>query len=132
MYSGYILFCKKTSLGQCLSKKLYTCADRGGDEVATIKKGSVLFAYNSETKTLVGPFTAASEGAARIETGAWTSEIDEHSASANVKLEWEDLHAIKDADERFPFLAKFEKCELSTIRVQTLLDALKEAPRFEE
>jgi hypothetical protein len=132
MYSGYILFCNKTSLGQCLNKRLYTCADSHGDEVKAIKKGSVLFAYNPETKTLVGPFTAASGGAERIETGAWTSKIDEHSASANVKLEWEDLHSMKNADESFPFLAKFEKCELSTMRVQTLLDALKEAPTFKE
>jgi hypothetical protein len=87
--------------------------------------------YNTDTRTLVGPFTAASEGAARIETGAWTSEIDEHSASANVKLEWENLHIIKDANERFLFLSKPEKCQLSTMKVQTLLDALKEAPKFE-
>jgi hypothetical protein len=132
MYSGYLIFCGKTTLGQCLSKRLFTCADSHGEEVASIKKGSVLFAYNPETRTLVGPFTAASGGAARIETGAWATKIDEHSASANVKLEWEDLHVIKNADEQFSFLAKFEKCELSTIRVQTLLDALKEAPKFEE
>ena len=131
MYSGYVLFCGKTTFGQCLSKRLYTCADSFKDEVAGIRRGSVLFMYNPETRTLVGPFTAASEGAKRIETGAWTSKIDEHSASENIKLEWEDLHVISDAGERFPFLNKPEKCQLSTLRVQTLLDALKEAPVFQ-
>jgi hypothetical protein len=131
MYSGYVLFCGNTTFGQCLSKRLYTCADTHKDEVSTIKKGAVLFMYNPETQTLVGPFTAASEGAKRIETGAWTSEVDEHSASENIKLEWEDLHVINNAGEQFPFLLKPEKCELSSLRVQTLLDSLKKAPRFE-
>jgi hypothetical protein len=131
MYSGYLLFCGKTTFGECLSKRLYTCIDSYKDEVAGIKRGSVLFMYNVETKTLVGPFTAATQGATRIETGAWSSEIDEHSASENVKLEWEDLHIISNAGERFPFLDKPEKCELTTLTVQTLLDALKEAPKFQ-
>jgi hypothetical protein len=131
MYSGYVLYCNKTALGQCVSKRQYTCSDSRKDEVSTIKKGSVLFMYDSIAKTLIGPFTAAKEGATRIETGTWSSTVDEHSASANIKLEWEDLHIIKDAGTRFPFLNKQEKCELSTLRVQTLLDALKEAPVYQ-
>jgi hypothetical protein len=130
MYSGYVLFCGKTTVGNCLAKKLYTCSEANKGEVATIKKGSVLFMYNTESRTLVGPFTAASQGATRIETGAWDTEVDEHSASENIKLEWEDLHVIDNADKKFPFLNKPEKCELHTLKVQTLLDALKEAPVF--
>lgn len=130
MYSGYVLFCGNTTVGACLNKKLYTCAETQKDEVANIQKGSVLFLYNSQTRSLVGPFTAASGGAERIETGAWTSEVDEHSASENIKLEWEDLHIIDNADKQFPFLDKPEKCQLSTLAVQTLLDALKNAPSF--
>ncbi len=109
---------------------MFTCADEKTNEVNAIPKGSVLFMYNTDTKSLIGPFTAASEGASRIETGTWTSEIDEHSASANVKLEWEDLHIINNADQRFPFLIKPEKCKLPQLRIQTLLDALKEAPLY--
>ena len=130
MYSGYVLFCNKSTLGQCVSKRQYTCSDSQKDEVGGIKKGSVLFMYDSTLNTLIGPFTAATEGASRIETGAWSSKIDEHSASANVKLEWEDLHVITDAGTRFPFLNKPEKCELPTLTVQTLLDALKDAPAY--
>ena len=131
MYSGYVLFCNKTTLGQCVSKRQYTCTDSHKSEVETIKKGSILFIYDSASKSLVGPFTAATESASRIETGAWSTRIDDHSASANVKLEWEDLHVIHNAAEKFPFLNEPEKCELSTLRIQTLLDALKEAPTFQ-
>ncbi len=87
--------------------------------------------YNSETQTLVGPFTAASQGAERIETGTWDSDVDEHSASANVKLEWENPHIIQKAEERFPFLKNPKKCELSPLWTHELLDALKNAPIFE-
>jgi hypothetical protein len=131
MYSGYILFCNKTTIGQCLAKKLYTCADSHENEVVNIPRGAVLFMYNSENRTLIGPFTAASPGAARIETGTWTSKVDEHSASENIKLEWENLHIINSADEMFPYLKNTEKCELSTLRVQELLDALRDSPPFQ-
>ncbi len=131
MYSGFVLFCNKTTLRQCLSRRLYTCADSHTEDLREVKRGSVLFLYDSDTKNLVGPFTAADEGASRIETGAWRSEIDEHSASANVKVEWEDLHIIKNAEERFPFLNQPQKCQLSSLQVQTLLDALKEATVFQ-
>ena len=87
--------------------------------------------YNPETKTLVGPFTAAAEGATKIETGTWDSDVDEHSASANIKLEWENPHIIENAAERFPFLKNPTKCELSPLWIHTLLDALKNAPVFE-
>jgi hypothetical protein len=131
MYSGYVLFCEKTTLGQCVSKRQYSCSDSHKEEVETIKRGSVLFMYDPQTKTLIGPFTAASEGASRIETGTWRSEIDRHTPSADIKLEWQDLHIISNADEKFSFIADPEKCELSTLNVQTLLDALKEAPVYQ-
>ena len=130
MNSGYVLFCGKASFAQCMSRRLFTCAGNRAEEVKTVPQGAVLFMYNEDSKTLVGPFTAASEGASRIETGAWTSEIDLHSASANIKLEWEDLHILEYAADRFPFLNNPEKCELTPMRIQTLLSALKDSPQF--
>ena len=128
MYSGYVLFCNKMTLGQCVSKRQYTCSDSHKDEVEAIKPGSILFMYDPDAKSLLGPFTAAEEGASRIETGAWSTKIDEHSASANVKLEWEDLHLIENVDEKLPFLSRLETCALSTLQVQEVMDALRESP----
>ncbi|HTY74246.1 MAG TPA: hypothetical protein VMD05_01610, partial [Candidatus Nanoarchaeia archaeon] len=102
MYSGYVLFCNKMTLGQCVSKRQYTCSDHRKNEVEAIKQGSILFVYDPDAKNLLGPFTAAEEGASRIETGAWSTKIDDHSASANVKLEWEDLHLIENVDKALP------------------------------
>ena len=119
------------TLGQCVNKRQYTCTDSHKGEVQTIKQGSVLFMYDPEAKSLMGPFTAAEEGASRIETGAWSTRIDEHSASANVKLEWEDLHLIKNVDEQLPFLSKLKTCALSTLQVQEAMASLKEAPLYQ-
>ncbi len=130
MNSGYILFCGQASFGQCLSKRFYVCAGKEAEAVKKISKNAVLFVFNPDTKTLVGPFTAANEGATRIETGTWTSTIDEHSASANIKLEWVDLRIIEKASDRFDFLGNPKKCNLSPLTTQTLLDALKEAPIY--
>jgi hypothetical protein len=131
MYSGYVLFCNKVTMGQCVSKRQYTCSDTHKDEVESIKRGSILFMYDPDAKTLLGPFTAAEEGASRIETGAWSTLINEHSASANVNLEWEDLHLIKNADEQFPFLNKLKTCSLSSLEVQEVMTSLKKAPAFQ-
>jgi hypothetical protein len=130
MNTGYVLFCNQASFGQCVSKRLYSCAGKHAEEAKKIPVGAVLFIFNTDAKTLIGPFTSASEGAERIETGAWNSTIDEHSASENVKLEWEDLHIIQNANVQFPFLANPEKCKLSALTTQTLLDALKEATPY--
>ena len=116
------------TLGQCVSKRQYTCSDNHKGEIEAIRQGSILFLYDPDAKSLMGPFTAAEEGATRIETGAWSTKIDEHSASANVKLEWEDLHLIENVNEQLPFLSKLQTCTLSTLQVQEVMDALKEAP----
>ncbi len=38
---------------------------------------------------LLGPFTVV-QGPEDLEKGTWYSSIDEHSASKNLKVEWED------------------------------------------
>jgi hypothetical protein len=131
MNTGYVLFCGQTTFLQCLSKRLYTCEDQHKNEVATIKRGSVLFIYNTQSDSLVGPFTAADEGASRIETGAWRSIVDEHSASENIQLQWEDLHILEKAGDRFEFLKNPEKCEVPPIWIQEMLDELAVAPRYQ-
>jgi hypothetical protein len=90
----------------------------------------VIFLYNLDNKSLLGPFTALSEGGRTVDTGAWTMNIDEHSASENVKVEWEELHKLDDAAEKLPFLNDPKTCALSTTQTQRALDLLKQAPLY--
>jgi hypothetical protein len=130
MYSGFILFCDKTGQEQCLREKKYTCADKKSTPTAKIKVGSIIFLYNADDKSLLGPFTALSEGGETVDSGAWAMKIDEHSASENVKLEWEDLHRLENAPAQLPFLVSPKKCELSTTQTERTLDLLKQAPLY--
>jgi len=48
MYDGYVFFCNKTSLQQCLSDKRYTCADEKTKPTEDqIKVGSIIFLQNA-------------------------------------------------------------------------------------
>lgn len=86
--------------------------------------------YNVESRTLVGPFTAVTENANQIEPGTWSTEINPDSLSGNIKVEWEDLHIIENALDRYTFLRDPKTCELPTLTVQTLLEDLKNAPFY--
>jgi len=130
MYSGYVLYCNNAEQEQCLKEKQYTCADKKPAPSAKIKVGSIIFLYNNENMTLLGPFTALSEGAETVDTGAWAMDIDEHSASENVKLEWENLHRLENAHEKLSFLEMPKTCELTTTQTQRALDLLKQAPLY--
>jgi Development and cell death domain len=130
MYSGFVLFCSNATQEQCLRQKQYTCADKKRTPTAKIKAGSIIFLYNTDDMSLLGPFTALSEGGGTVDTGAWAMKIDEHSASENVKLEWEDLHHLESAPEKLPFLKTPKICELSTTQTQRALDLLKQAPLY--
>jgi len=130
MYSGFVLFCDKSEQEQCLRKKQYTCAEKKPAPTSKINVGSIIFLYNVDDKSLLGPFTALTEGGETVDTGAWAMEVDEHSASENVKLEWEQLHRLENAPAQLPFLETPKTCELSTTQTQRVLDLLKHAPTY--
>ena len=130
MYSGFVLFCNKDSQADCIRNKMYTCADKETVPTEKVKVGSVIFLYNAEAGTLLGPFTALSEGAETMDAGAWKVDIDDHSASQNVKLEWEELHTLANAAEKLQFLKEPKTCALTTTQTQRGLDLLKQAPLY--
>jgi hypothetical protein len=130
MYAGYVLFCNDASQEQCLSRRLYVCADKEIAPQEKIKRGATIFLYNTDTKALLGPFTALGEGGEEFEEGSWAIDIDEHSASENVKVEWEELHLLQNAPDELPFLKDPKTCSLSETDTQRALDMLKEAPLY--
>ncbi len=125
MYDGYVFFCTKATQQQCLSKKRYTCVGEEKKSVEEIKEGSVIFLYNTDDKTLLGPFTALTMGGEELDAGAWAMDVDEHIPSEDIKVTWEDLHIIRSAPEELPFLNDPKICKLSTTEIQRTLDLLK-------
>ena len=130
MYDGYIFFCNKTTQQQCLSNKRYTCADKETKpDEAKIKAGSIIFLFNLDDKSLLGPFTAMREEN-ELDAGAWAMDVDTHIPSEDIKVAWEDLHIIQNAPEELPFLKDPKTCKLTSVQTQRALDMLKQGTLY--
>ena len=120
MYDGYVLFCNKESQEQCLINKRYTCADNQPKPIEEIKAGTVIFLFNTDDKSLVGPFSALPEGD-ELDAGAWVENEEHQYPYDDIKVTWEDLHIIQNAPEKLPFLNDSKTCKLSTGQTQRIL-----------
>ncbi len=130
MYDGYIFFCDKASLQQCVSNKKYTCVADGSKPTEPVNPGSLIFLYNTDDKTLLGPFTALTEDLEELDAGAWAEDIDEHIPSEDIKVTWEELHIIHDAQDKLEYLNNPKSCKISTTEVQRTLDLLKQGEPY--
>ncbi len=130
MYDGYVFFCTKESQQQCLSSKRYTCAGKPSKTAERIKEGSVIFLYNVDDKSLLGPFTALTEGGDELDAGAWAEDVDTKIPSEDLRVTWEDLHLIRNAPKELPFLEHPHTCRLTTLQTQRTLDLLKQGELY--
>jgi hypothetical protein len=130
MYVGYVFLCNMESLKDCVRQKLFTCSGESSKTIQEVAAGSVVFLLNTDSNTLIGPFTAPDSTRTGLEPGTWTEVEDTHSLSENIRVEWEDLHELKNAQGRFPFLKDIKSCKLSQLQTQELLDALGQGPLF--
>ena len=130
MYDGYVFFCNKTTQQQCISTKRYTCADKENMPAEPVKEGSVIFLYNTDDKSLLGPFTALTEGGDELDAGTWGVDVETHIPSEDIKVTWENLHIIRNADREFPFLVETKTCKLGTTQTQRVLDLLKQGELY--
>lgn len=130
MYDGYVFFCTRATQQQCLSKKRYTCAEQQAKPTGPIKEGSVIFLYNVDDKSLLGPFTALTEGAEKLDAGTWTMAVEETIPSGDIKVTWEDLRIIHNAPERIPFIDEKKTCRLTSLETQNILDLLKQGELY--
>lgn len=124
MYDGYVFLCNNQSQQQCISTKHYTCLSEQSKPSEAIKEGSVIFLYNVEDRSLLGPFTALTEGGAELDTGTWRMDVDTHIPSEDIKVMWENLHVIQNADKELPFLLDMKTCKLGFTQTQRILDLL--------
>jgi hypothetical protein len=129
MYTGYVFLCASESLKDCLKHKLFTCSGENVQIVRKMEVGSIVFLLNMDSNTLVGPFTATGSARTGLEPGGWR-EVTDTQNKASIRVEREELHEMKDAQDKFPFLKDINTCKLSHFQTQDLLNALKEAPLF--
>lgn len=128
MYEGYVFLCNSASQEECLRKKQYSCTGQQA-KPAELKEGSVIFLYNPDGKSLLGPFTTLSEGD-EMDAGAWVENVDERIPYEDIKVTWEDLHILQNAADQLPFLKDTKKCKLSTLETQRALDVLRQGQLY--
>lgn len=129
MYDGYVFYCTKDTQQQCLSNKRYTCTDENKPS-EKIKEGSVIFLYNTDDDSLLGPFTALSEGGNELDAGTWAMDIEDNQLSQNIKVTWEDLHIIRNAKSQLAFLTEYKGCRLPVTQTQRALNLLKQGELY--
>jgi hypothetical protein len=131
MQKGYVFLCNNPSMTECMRNKRFSCSGKQVKVAQELELNTVIFLFNDETGTLLGPFTVV-EGPEDLEKGTWYSSVDEHSFSENIKVEWERLHELKNATDKIPFLKDTKECALSDLQTQELLSTLKDAPLYAE
>jgi hypothetical protein len=129
MYVGHVFLCGADTVKECMKRKLFTCSGENVQVVREMEVGSTVFLLNLDSNTLVGPFTAAGPTGTGLKPGGWR-EVTDTRTNASIRVEWENLHELKSAQDRFPFLKDINICKLSHFQTQDLLNALKEAPLF--
>jgi hypothetical protein len=131
MYVGYVFACDSASLKSCVKNKRYACSEGQVDVTKGIETGAVVFLHILESDRLIGPFTVTDKPRTDLQPGTWTSSIERNSFSGNIKVEWEELHQLENAQKKIKFLGDLATCMLSHFQTQELLDVLKDAPRFQ-
>jgi hypothetical protein len=129
MYEGHVFLCDAGSVKDCMKRRRFTCTGENVQNVNEMDVGSIVFLLNTDSNTLVGPFTVSGSSDISLKPGAWT-EVTDKRDNAGIRVEWEDLHELKNAQDRFPFLKDINVCKLSHFQTQDMLNALKKAPSF--
>lgn len=129
MYDGYVFYCNKAGEQHCLSTRHFACTEKNKPR-ELVKEGSVIFLYNTDENTVLGPFTALNEGGEELDAGAWMMYVKTKIPSEDLKVTWEDLHILHNADKVLPFLTEMDTCRLGTTQTQRVLDLLRQGPLY--
>lgn len=131
MQTGYIFLCNRAAMSECARSHGFSCSGAQIESARDLKANTTIFLFNDATGTLLGPFTVA-QGPEDLVKGAWYSSVNRESFSGNIKVDWEELHELKNAPEKISFLKGTSVCELSVLQTQELMTELKKAPLYSE
>lgn len=131
MQTGYVFLCNRAVMSECARNRRFSCSGKQVEAAQELKANTIIFLLNDETGTLMGPFTVA-QGPEDLVKGAWYSSVNKESFSGKIKVDWEELHELKNAPEKIPFLRNTNECALSVLQTQELLTELKKAPSYSD
>jgi hypothetical protein len=126
---GYLFLCSNRTQSECLQKRLFGLAHKYWGWVQQVRIGTPLFLYNIDSKTLLGPFQAASEGRLNIDPRAWEN-VRPLEFPAQVIVKWDKLHELRMAYKKFHFLRDGNLCKLTLEQTNALINSLEQAPAY--
>jgi Development and cell death domain len=131
MQTGYVFLCNRAVMSECARNRRLSCSGKQTKVAQELKPNTIIFLFNDATGTLLGPFTVA-PGPEDLVKGAWYSSVNRESFSGNIRIDWEELHELKNAPEKIPLLRNTNECALSVLQTQELLTELKKAPSYSD
>ena len=126
---GYLFLTSRLTQEECFEKRLFGHSRKELRLVEKIKKGSPVFLFHTDTKSLIGPFFAASDGAYNIDSNAWTT-VWRYGFPSQVRVDWKELREIREAPTIFPFLNIHHHYQLTQEETKAILSEFKNAPPF--
>ena len=127
---GYVFLCSNRTQSECFRKRLFGLTRKYWGWVEQIEVGTPLFLFNTNSKSLFGPFHAASKGTWNIDPTAWENARP-LVFPAQVRVKWNELHEIKAAHRRWNFLKDGTFCKLTRRQTNMMRNALKKAPLYD-
>lgn len=122
--AGYLFLCTNRTQNECLENKLFGAVRQYFGWIKQITKGTPLFLYNVDTKTLFGPFIAADQGGWNISPRAWEN-VRPLEFPAQVLVGHEIIHKLTEAHKKLKFLKRTSICRLNEEQTNALLKALE-------
>jgi hypothetical protein len=122
---SYLFFCTKSTMDECLSKRLFGNSQRHWDQVRKIRPGATLFLYNLDTGCLHGPFKAASKPRMHLDPYAFLDSG--RSYPAQVEVTWTRIGKVEKAHTVLPFLSSELRCRLTPTMTVRVYEALHDA-----
>lgn len=122
-HESYLFYCSNRTQKECLERRLFGHSRKYWGWVQQIKKGTTVFLFNIDSKSLYGPFKAAGDGALNIDPRAWEN-VRPIEFPAQLSVEWEQVHEIKMASKKFSFLRDGNVCRLTAEQTNLLVNAL--------
>lgn len=124
---GYIFACTDKTEKECFERMLFSTNRLYADNVLQIKKGDLLFLFNTDKDILYGVFRAKSEGKKNIIPEAWGGKYP-YQVEVERKSETE---AIKDAKKTLYKLGINWRSTLDEEQLNLLLDYIQNPEGFD-
>ena len=130
MQTGYVFLCNRAVMSECARNRRFSCSGKQVEAAQELKVNTIIFLFNDETGTLMGPFTVA-QGPEDLVKGAWYSSVNERLFPETSKSTGKNCMNSKMPLKKYRS-RNTNECALSVLQTQELLTEFKKAPSYSD